>query len=149
MIYLFPLLHISAILLTIFENLRLVDRTRRDARELGWIVLIISANFFITPILYRLGGENWLEPQLSVLILELVTLGLLGTWAVRSRNYWPLLVGGLHIPVVLSMIVTVTGRNITSYGLGVTQGLWGYFQLLIIIAIALRLRSRRRTPAAA
>lgn len=99
-------------------------------------------DFYLTGFFYRQGDGNWLEPQWSILIADLLALLALLYTALRSKRFWPLPIAALQFLVILTPLVALFGKNMVSYGLGMTQGIWGYLQLAILVIAAKRHQER-------
>ncbi len=91
-----------------------------------------------TPFLYAQSAQNWLNPSISLLINESAVTAVIVYIAYRSKRFWPLPVAAFQIIALLTPATTMVGENLASYALGVTQGLWAYPQLLILIIATIR-----------
>ena len=112
------------------------------AKEERIVLIVLISNFVATGILYRAGGENWLEPQVAVLIVDIIVLAITLWVAVTSKRFWPLAIAAFQIgPVFTYMAVQVAG-NPTSFAAGLTQGMWAYLQLIVLIIAAFRSQKR-------
>jgi hypothetical protein len=91
-----------------------------------------------TPLLYAQSAQNWLDPNISLLLNEAAVTAVILYIAYRSKRFWPLPVAAFQITALLTPVAALKGENLASYALGVTQGMWAYPQLLILILATIR-----------
>ncbi len=95
--------------------------------------------------LYVRAGKNWLDPNVALLINEAAVTAVILFIAYRSKRFWPLPVAAFQITAMLTPLAALLGESLASYALGVTQGLWAYPQLLILVIATIRGRMVYRT----
>ena len=113
-------------------------------RELKIATVTLDSAFILTFLFYVTGSKSWLDWPIGVLIVDCVALAIFVTLALRSNRFWPLPIAALHIIPVLTPLVNLVGKNLVSDALGLTQGLWGYFQLAILVAATAREQRRNK-----
>ncbi len=116
-------------------------RGRSEERVIVGTMLLTS---MITGFLYIFAGQKFVQVSLPLILNEAILLGVTLTIAYRSRRFWPMPVASLQIAAFLSLLTPVFGQNLVSYALGVTQGVWAYFQLLILVLAVVRGRNLDR-----
>ncbi len=124
----FPLLLFSAVTFVLL-------RGQREERLVACTLLLVAVG---TGLLYRFGGQGFATISLPLILNEAILLGVTLTIAYRSRRFWPMPVASLELAAFLSLFAPLFGRNLVSYALGVTQGVWAYFQLLILVLAVIR-----------
>jgi DNA-binding CsgD family transcriptional regulator len=105
-------------------------------------ILFMVVGFDLTAILYITGPRSWLTPYWPMILVDVVTLLVLGVFALRSERFWPLPVAALAVIPVITPIITVFSDNVTSDAIGRTQGMSSYFQLAILVVASERSRLR-------
>lgn len=113
----------------------------KDEERLAISVMV--AGFVLTWFFYHQGDENWLKTQWSILAVDSLALLIFLAIALRSKRFWPLPIAALQLLPVLTPLVALFGENVVSDGLGVTQGVWGYLQLAILVIAANRTRKSK------
>lgn len=98
----------------------------------------LTAGSILTPLFYAQSARDWLSPNVSLLLNEAAVTVVILWIAYRSNRFWPLPVAAFQITALLTPLVALLGENLASYALGVTQGLWAYPQLLILVIAAIR-----------
>lgn len=126
--WLYLLLLVSSVCFVLWKG-RFEERLVAVALTLGSIV---------TFSLYVRAGKNWLNPDVALLINEAAVTAVILFVAYRSKRFWPLPVAAFQITALLTPIAAMLGQNVVSYALGVTQGLWAYPQLLILVLATIR-----------
>ncbi len=118
-----------------------IIRGRREERLVASTLLLVSLG---TGLLYTFAGQKFAQVSLPLILNEAILLGVTLTVAYRSRRFWPMPVASLELAAFLSLFAPLFGKNLVSYALGVTQGIWAYFQLLILVLAVVRGRNRDR-----
>ncbi|QJB68037.1 hypothetical protein [Parasphingorhabdus halotolerans] len=131
-------------LFLIFSALVFVLRFGKSEERLTLLVLVF--NFFGTAIAYWIGGGDWLQPKFGVFLIDLACLFFFVLIAFRSKRFWPLPVAAFQMVPVMTSFVTFMGIDLSSQGVGITQGAWGYAQLLILIVASIRGRNLGKRP---
>jgi hypothetical protein len=116
----------------------------RGGAEERVAAVTIMVGAFSTAAIYVIVGRDFARLQLPFLANELAILVVLLVIAYRSKRFWPLPVAATQVAACLSLLTPSLGADIVSYGLGVTQGLWAYLQLALLILAVVRGRGRRR-----
>ncbi|MEP7350254.1 MAG: hypothetical protein ABI668_09940 [Sphingorhabdus sp.] len=98
----------------------------------------LTAGSILTSLLYAQSAQNWLTPNTALLINEAAVTVVILYIAYRSNRFWPLPVAAFQITALLTPAAAMLGENLASYALGVTQGLWAYPQLLILVIATIR-----------
>lgn len=98
----------------------------------------LTIGSIVTYSLYVRAGKDWLNLDLALLLNEALVTAVILYIAYRSKRFWPLPVAAFQITALLTPIAALMGENLASYALGVTQGLWAYPQLLILIIATIR-----------
>ncbi|MEH6759275.1 MAG: hypothetical protein V7676_17465 [Parasphingorhabdus sp.] len=104
-------------------------------------LFVLVFNFTGTAAIYRMSGENWLEPSFGIFLIDFCSLLFFIVIAFRSKRFWPLPIAAFQMIPVLTFFVTSVGVDLNSQGVGVTQGAWGFVQLLILIVATIRGRN--------
>ena len=102
------------------------------------MAVALTLGSIVTFSLYVRAGKNWLNPDVALLINEAAVTAVILFVAYRSKRFWPLPVAAFQITALLTPIAAMLGQNVVSYALGVTQGLWAYPQLLILVLATIR-----------
>lgn len=118
-----------------------IIRGQREERLVASTLLLVSLG---TGLLYTFAGQKFAQVSLPLILNEAILLGVTLTVAYRSRRFWPMPVASLELAAFLSLFAPLFGKNLVSYALGVTQGIWAYFQLLILVFAVVRGRNRER-----
>ena len=113
-------------------------------REEKTAAIIVTAAYVGTAIFYRVDGADWLQPQIKVMLVDLIAFALLLGLALKSKRYWPLFIAAWHFIPIVAFLATRMGGDISSYAAGLTQGLWSYLQIALLIAAAVRSKMRRQ-----
>lgn len=108
------------------------------------VLATLVVNFVGTPVLYTLGGADWLQPHFGIFVLDSTAFVILTILALRSKRFWPLPIAAFQMIPVMTFFVSSVGENLKSYGLGVAQGSWGFLQLVILIWATIRTRQRQK-----
>jgi hypothetical protein len=102
------------------------------------VAAALTIGSILTPILYAQSAQNWLNPNVALLTNESAVTAVILFVAYRSNRFWPLPVAAFQITALITPLAAVLGKNLASYALGVTQGLWAYLQLLILVIATIR-----------
>lgn len=121
---LFALLFFSAAVYVVVKG----DSFQRAA--IGVMLFGVIATFFS----YKLGSHKWLPMNVTVLMIDLLALLAFSWIAMRSRQYWPLLVVGWQIAAVTIHIASSFAQNLLPKAYGIGQGIWAYLQFGTIFA---------------
>jgi len=108
------------------------------------IVCTMVLTSVATLVLYRSQGQRFGAVVLPFILNEAILLTVTLIVAYRSRRFWPMPVASLELAAFFSLFAPLFGRNLLSYALGVTQGVWAYFQLLILVLAVIRGRNSDR-----
>jgi hypothetical protein len=115
------------------------------------LATLFSAYVATYAIMEAQGEDDWLDPPVWVALADLASFAVLVAIAIRSKRFWPMPVAALQLLPALTPIVVILGENLASYPIGVSQGVWSYLQLAILILAAARHQRRRKrvrgTPA--
>lgn len=93
----------------------------------------LLAGSVLTAFIHAIRSGDWLDPSIALLANEAVVTAIILTVAFRSKRFWPLPVAAFQLIAMLAQIVSMIGENLESYAVGVTQGMWAYLQLLIVV----------------
>ena len=126
--FIYPALLVACVIFVLWKG-RLHERIVMGA------LLIGSVNTFVIHI-SRTG--NWLDPNLAMLANEIIVTLIILAVAYRSKELWPLPISAFQLLALMSQVVSFFGRDLEAYAIGVTQGLWAYLQLLILIFVVLK-----------
>jgi len=113
-------------------------------REEKAAAIVVTAAYIGTAIFYRVDGADWLQPQVKVLLIDLVAFAILLCLTLKSKRHWPLFITAWHFIPIIAFFATRAGGAITSYAAGLTQGLWSYLQIALLIVVAIRSKMRRQ-----
>jgi hypothetical protein len=114
----------------------------RGSKEERTILATLISAFFLTYLLYAQENRDWLIGHWSITIVDTLAFLILFYIALRSKRFWPLPIAALQFLPILTPLVALLGKNIVSYALGMTQGFWGYLQLLILVIASRRHQTR-------
>lgn len=109
------------------------------------VLALLISDFVATLVFFSSGPLDWRIPQYGVLTADSLTLGTLLVFAVWSNRFWPLLIAAASAMPVLTFFVRDFGHGVVSDALGLTQGIWGNLQLIILAVAAERSHRRRAT----
>jgi hypothetical protein len=108
------------------------------------LAVLVSA-YLVTFAVMRFDGEgNWLDPPVWIGIADFSAFAVLAALAIRSNRFWPLPLAALHLLPALTPVLAQLGQGLVSHAIGVSQGIWSYFQLAILIFATARHRRRMR-----
>lgn len=119
----------------------IIVRGQREERLVACTLLLVS---LITSLLFGLASQTFVQISLPLILNEAILLGVTLTVAYRSKRFWPMPVASLELAAFLSLFAPLFGKNLVSYALGVTQGVWAYFQLMILVLAVVRGRNLNR-----
>lgn len=115
---------------------------RFGGTEERFVVASLCVGSVATYVVYVAAGKSWLSGMLGAVVSEALVLLVILVVAYRSEKFWPLPVAAFQVAALLAHFAGWLGHNLVSYALGVTQGLWAYPQLLILIWAASQQRKR-------
>jgi hypothetical protein len=98
----------------------------------------------MTPILFSMSTQSWLSPDITLLLNEAAVTAVVLFVAYRSKRFWPLPVAAFQIAALMTPLAALFGENLASRALGVTQGMWAYLQLTILVAATYREQLRTK-----
>ena len=98
----------------------------------------------MTPILFSVSRQSWLTPNAALVINEAAVTVVILYVAYRSKRFWPLPVAAFQIAALMTPLAALFGENLASHALGVTQGLWAYPQLVILVVATFRGLARQK-----
>lgn len=93
----------------------------------------LLAGSVLTAFIHATRSGDWLDPHVALLANEAAVTAVILTVAFRSKRFWPLPVAAFQLIAMLAQIISMIGENLESYAVGVTQGMWAYMQLLILV----------------
>lgn len=111
----------------------------RDARIIGATCLI--ASFASYPFLSHYAGI-----EISVLMVDLIVLGLFVYVAVGSDRFWPLWIAGLHLTTLVGHALRLMSGDLVPLAYAVALRMWAYPELIILAVAVWRGERRRRLP---
>ena len=114
-------------------------RGTRDARIIGATCLI--ASFASYPFLSYYSGI-----EISVLLVDLIVLGLFVFVALRSDRFWPLWIAGFHLTTVVGHALKLMSGDLVPLAYAVALRMWAYPELIILAVAVWRSEQRRRLP---
>lgn len=76
---------------------------------------------------------DWLDPQWSVLIVDLLFLGVITWVALRSRRYWPLFATAFQLLGVITHMAMMVDRTVNPWAYITAGVIWSY---LVMIPLA-------------
>ena len=91
---------------------------------------------------------SWLEPNLAILANEIVVTLIILAITYRSNKFWPLPISAFQLLALMSQIISFFGHDLKAYAIGVTQGVWAYLQLTVLILVVLRKPRPKSGPTA-
>ena len=112
----------------------------RDARIVGATCLI--ASFASYPFLSHYAGI-----EISVLMVDLIVLGLFVYVALGSDRFWPLWIAGLHLTTLIGHALRLMSGDLVPLAYAVALRMWAYPELIILAVAVWRSEQRRRLPA--
>lgn len=118
----------------------------RGAREAKAALAILLTAYFGTAILMVIledGEANWSAPQPWIAVLDTISFLLLVRIALKSDRFWPMPVAALQIIPALTPLIVAVGEDLARQAIGITQGIWSYLQLAILIGATWRHNRRR------
>jgi hypothetical protein len=115
----------------------------RGGREERSVLATLLLNFLLTYLFFLNGGRDWLTTNWSIAFVDAAAFLILFWISLRSKRFWPLPIAALQFLPILTPFVAMMGKNIVSYALGMTQGFWGWLQLIILVIATKRHRDRQ------
>lgn len=101
-----------------------------------------------TAVIHLQRATDWLTPDIGMIVNELLVTTVILVVAFRSKNLWPLPVASFQLLALMAQIVNLFGERLQAYAIGVTQGLWAYLQLTILLYVTVKRLKTRSTPKA-
>lgn len=86
-----------------------------------------------TAIIYNSQSGDWIDPSIPLIANEFVITAIILAIAYRSKRFWPLPVAAFQMIALLAQAVNLVGKDLQSYAVGVSQGMWAYPQLIILL----------------
>lgn len=111
----------------------------RDARIVAATCLV--ASFASYPFLSQYAGI-----EVSVLMVDLIVLGLFTYVALRSDRFWPLWIAGLHLTTLVGHALRLMSGDLVPLAYAVALRMWAYPELIILAIAVWRSEQRRRLP---
>jgi hypothetical protein len=108
--------------------------------EIRLTLFILVIAYIGTFISYIIGGKSWLEIQAWTVAWDGMAFICLLVIAFRSEKFWPLWIASFQLLPLLTFAAAPFGQNLVSQALGVAQGLWAYFQLLILMLVTIKIQ---------
>lgn len=136
LVYFYPALLIACVLFVAWKG-RSEERTILGALLLGSIA---------TAAIHSQRTTDWLTPNVGMIVNELIVTTIVLVVAFRSKNLWPLPVASFQLLALMAQIVNLFGERLQAYAIGVTQGLWAYLQLIILLYVTVKRQSTVPTP---
>jgi hypothetical protein len=136
--YFYPAL-LTACVFFIFWKGRSEERIVLSALLMGSIA---------TAAIHSQRASDWLTPSIGMIVNELLVTTVILMVAFRSKNLWPLPVASFQLLALMAQIVNLFGERLQAYAIGVTQGLWAYLQLIILLYVTVRKLRIGSTPRA-
>jgi xanthine/uracil permease len=118
----------------------------REAKAALAILLAAYVGTVFIMVAFEDGTANWSDPQPWIAVLDATAFVLLVRIALRSDRFWPMPVAALQVIPALTPIIVAVGEDLARQAIGITQGLWSYLQLAILIGATWR-HNRRRSGA--
>lgn len=110
------------------------------------VLVTLMAGSIFTAVIYGISAhESWLGLNLGMVMNEAVVLSVILFVAYRSRRFWPLFIAAFEAAALLAQFAGTFARNPVSYALGMTQGIWAYFQLIVLMLATWRNRRASST----
>lgn len=109
----------------------------RDARIVGATCLV--ASFASYPFLSQYAGI-----EISVLVVDLIVLGLFVYVALGSDRFWPLWIAGLHLTTLVGHALRLMSGDLVPLAYAVALRMWAYPELIILAVAVWRGEQRRR-----
>ena len=106
--------------------------------ELRVALLVVVATSLVTLANYRLGTGNFADFQPWLAVSESIALAVALAIALRSRRYWPLLFAAAQVLTLFAVLAPLVDKDTLSKVFGVTQGLWAYVQLAVLVSATIR-----------
>lgn len=126
--YVYPTLLAACVLFVLWKG-------QGEQRAVLAALLIGSVNTYL---IYLFRGVSWLDPDAVMIGNELLVTAAILAIAYRSRRFWPLPVASFQILALMAQLVSFFGQGLQPYAVGMTQGIWAYLQLIILVVITLR-----------
>lgn len=91
----------------------------------------IAAACFLAAVLLsmfadELSGQSISKPEIGVLLTDLVLLGALGWFVLRSRRFWPLWATGFHLAAVFTHFAVWMDPQAVPAAYALSLGLWSF-----------------------
>ena len=134
--FIYPALLVACVIFVLWKG-------RVHERVIMGALLVGSVNTYV---IYISRTGNWLDPNLAMLANEIVITLIILAIAHRSNQFWPLPISAFQLLALMSQVVSFFGQDLEAYAIGVTQGLWAYLQLIILIFVVLRNVRRKTNP---
>jgi hypothetical protein len=109
----------------------------RDARIVGATCLV--AAFASYPFLSHYAGI-----EISVLLVDVIVLGLFVYVALGSDRFWPLWIAGLHLTTLVGHALRLMSGDLVPLAYAVALRMWAYPELIILAVAVWRGEQRRR-----
>lgn len=108
-----------------------------DRYQKAAITILVSA-YVATSIIYNFGVQDWLAPQLSILMVDTVVLFVLLYIMVQVPRWWTFPLVAAHFITLAALgMPQLIPIDITSWSVGVAQATASWSQMTILCAAAL------------
>lgn len=126
--FIYPVLLIACVIFIFWKG-------RFEERIIGGAIV---GGSIATAAIHKLRPGDWVDPSIPLIANELIVTAIILAIAYRSKRFWPLPVAAFQMIALLAQVVNLVGKNLESYAVGVTQGMWAYPQLIILVFAAMR-----------
>lgn len=104
----------------------------RGGRPERVCAVVMLTAWIVCPYLTRTG--DWMDPQWSLLGVDLALLALLLWYALRGDRYWPMAAAAMHgLGLVIHFAITIDPR-IHPWAYMTATGVWSYLTVLALAA---------------
>jgi hypothetical protein len=122
-------------------------RGSREARSALAILLGAYFGTFAILLTFEKGEADWNQPQILIAVIDAAAFLLLARIALESERFWPMPVAALQVIPVLTPLIVAVGEDLARTAIGITQGLWSYLQLTILLVATWRHQRRHSRTA--
>jgi hypothetical protein len=107
-------------------------------REYRIAAAIMLLGSFGTTLVYILVPRSWADGMPLIQAIDLFAAMAFITLGLFSRSFWPLWIAGFQIGALASHATIRIASDALPYAMGVLQGFWAWFQLMVLLGIGLQ-----------
>lgn len=133
--YAYPLLLVASVIFILWKG--------GFEERLALLTLLVGS---VLTALIHINATDWLQLNVALVVNELCVTAVMLWIALRSKRFWPLPVAAFQTIALIVLLVSHFGEDIQAQAVGISQGMWAYLQLLILIGASFRTTKPQTLP---